>query len=121
MVCTLKNYDTELMTFELTQKLLERFICQIFSARKENKHLLPPGMTVGAGSVLSRFEFCILPSNKGNSERILPVYGLTCNNIPGIIQLCQGVPLNGSCNLPVARRKVLEQFVQKRTGSLIDC
>ena len=118
MVCTLKNYDTELMTFELTQKLLERFICQIFSVKKENKHLLPPGMTVGTGSVLSRFEFCILPSNRGNSERILPVYGLTCNNIPGIIQFCKGFSLNGSCNLPVARRKHWSNLCKKEQGAL---
>ena len=47
-------------------------------------------------------------------DTTVPVYGLTCNNIPGIIQFCKGFSLNGSCNLPVARRKALEQFVQKK-------
>ena len=46
MIYTLKIYDTELMTFELTQKPLEGFCCQIVSVKEENKHLLPIGMTV---------------------------------------------------------------------------
>ena len=53
MIYTLKIYDTELMTFELSQKPLEGFCCQIISVNKANKHLLPLGMTVDGDGVLS--------------------------------------------------------------------
>ena len=46
MIYTLKIYDTELMTFELTQKPLEGFCCQIISVNNGCKHLLPLDMTV---------------------------------------------------------------------------
>lgn len=46
MIYMLKIYDTELMTFELTQKLLEGFCCQVVCVKEENKHLLPLGMNV---------------------------------------------------------------------------
>ena len=96
MIYTLKIYDTELMTFELTQKPLEGFCCQIISVNKKRKHLLPLGMTVDGDGVLSWLKSRFLPSNRVNSDRVLSGYGLTHNNIPGIIQLCKGLSLNDS-------------------------
>ena len=96
MIYTLKIYDTELMTFELTQKPLEGFYCQIISVNENRKHLLPLGMTVDGDGVLSWLKSSFLPSNRANSDRVLSVYGLTHNNIPGIIQLCKGLSLNDS-------------------------
>ena len=96
MIYTLKIYDTELMTFELTQKPLEGFCCQIISVNENSKHLLPLGMTVDGDGVLSWLNSRFLPSNRANSDRVLFGYGLTHNNIPGIIQLCKGLSLNDS-------------------------
>ena len=96
MIYTLKIYDTELMTFELTQKPLEGFWCQIVSVKEENKYLLPLGMTVDGNGVLSWLKSRFLPSNRANSDRVLSGYGLTHNNIPCIIQLCKGLSLNDS-------------------------
>ena len=96
MIYTLKIYDTELMTFELTQKPLEGFCCQIVSVNDGCKHLLPLAMTVDGDGVLSWLKSRFLPSNRANSDRVLSVYGLTHNNIPGIIQLCKGLSLNDS-------------------------
>lgn len=96
MVYTLKLYDTDLMTFELTQKPLEGFSCQIISLKEENKHLLPLGMTVDGDGVLSWLKSRIIPQNREFVDKILSVYGLTHNNISGIIQLCKGLSLNDS-------------------------
>ena len=96
MVYTLKLYDTDLMTFELTQKPLEGFSCQIISLKEENKHLLPLGMTVDGDGVLSWLKSRIIPQNREFVDKILFVYGLTHNNISGIIQLCKGLSLNDS-------------------------
>ena len=96
MVYTLKLYDTDLMTFELTQKPLEGFSCQIISLKEENKHLLPLGMTVDGDDVLSWLKSRIIPQNREFVDKILSVYGLTHNNISGIIQLCKGLSLNDS-------------------------
>ena len=96
MVYTLKLYDTDLMTFELTQKPLEGFSCQIISLKEENKHLLPLGMTVDGDGVLSWLKSRVIPQNREFADKILSVYGLTHNNISGIIQLCKGLSLNDS-------------------------
>ena len=96
MVYTLKLYDTDLMTFELTQKPLEGFSCQIISLKEENKHLLPLGMTVDGDGVLSWLKSRVIPQNREFVDKILSVYGLTHNNISGIIQLCKGLSLNDS-------------------------
>ena len=96
MIYTLKIYDTELMTFELTQKPLEGFCCHIISVNEAKKHLLPLGMAVDDVGVLNWLKARILPANRANSDRILSVYGLTHNNIPRIIQLCKGLSLNDS-------------------------
>ena len=96
MLYTLKIYDTELMTFELTQKPLEGFCCQIVSVNESNKSLLPIGMTVDGDGVLSWLKSRVIPQNREFVDKILSVYGLTLNNIPGIIQLCKGLSLNDS-------------------------
>ena len=96
MIYTLKIYNTELMTFELIQKPLEGFYCQIVCVNEDNKHLLPLGMTVDGDGVLSWLKSRVIPQNREFVDKILSVYGLTHNNIPGIIQLCKGLSLNDS-------------------------
>ena len=71
MIYTLKIYDTELVTFELTQKPLEGFCCQIISVKEENKHLLPLGMTVDGDGVLSWLKSRVIPQNREFVDKIL--------------------------------------------------
>ena len=96
MVFTLKIYDIELMTFELAQRPLEGFHCQIISIKEENKHLLPIGMSIDNEGVLSWLKSRVIPKNREFVDKILSVYGLTYNNILGIIQLSKGLSLNDS-------------------------
>jgi hypothetical protein len=96
MVFTLKIYDTELMTFDLIQKPLEGFCCQVINVNEENKHLLPLRMCVDGEGVLSWLKSRVVPQNREFVDKILSVYGLTYNNILGIIKLCKGLSLNDS-------------------------
>lgn len=96
MVFTLKIYDKELMTFDLIQKPLEGFCCQVINVNEENKHLLPLGMCVDGEGVLSWLKSRVVPQNREFVDKILSVYGLTHNNILGIIKLCKGLSLNDS-------------------------
>lgn len=96
MVFTLKIYDTKLMTFDLIQKPLEGFCCQVINVNEENKHLLPLGMCVDGEGVLSWLKSRVVPQNREFVDKILSVYGLTHNNILGIIKLCKGLSLNDS-------------------------
>ena len=53
-------------------------------------------MTVDGDGVLSWLKSRVIPQNREFVDKILSVYGLTHNNIPGIIQLCKGLSLNDS-------------------------
>ena len=96
MLYTLKIYDKELATFELTQKPLEGFCCQIISVNEDYRYLLPLGMSADGEGVLAWLKSRVIPQNREFVDKILSVYGLTHNNIPGIIQLCKGLSLNDS-------------------------
>ena len=71
MIYTLKIYDTELMTFELTQKALEGFCCQIISVNENRKHLLPLGMTIDGDGVWNWLKARVLPANRTLPARMV--------------------------------------------------
>ena len=96
MIFTLKQYDFELLTFELRQKGLDGFACSILSVNEAKHHLLPLDMTVDGEGVLAWLRSRIIPRNREYADRILSVYGLSYNNIPGIIKLSFGLSLNDS-------------------------
>ncbi len=94
MILALKIYDTELMTFELSQEPLEGFCCRIISVNESARAFLPLGMTLDGDGVFSWLKSRVVPQNRQFVDKILSVYGLTHNNIPGIIQLSKGLSLN---------------------------
>ena len=96
MIFTLKQYDFELLTFELRQKGLDGFACSILSVNEAKHHLLPLDMTVDGEGVLTWLRSRIIPRNREYADRILSVYGLSYNSIPGIIKLSFGLSLNDS-------------------------
>ena len=96
MVFILKQYDFELLTFELRQKGLDGFACSILSVNEAKHHLLPLDMTVDGEGVLTWLRSRFIPRNREYADRILSVYGLSYNNIPGIIKLSFGLSLNDS-------------------------
>lgn len=96
MIFILKQYDFELLTFELCQDSLNGFECSVLSTNEVNRKLLPPGMTADGESVLAWLRARFIPRNRDYSDRILSVYGLSHNNLLGIIKLSLGLSLNDS-------------------------
>ena len=93
---TLKQYDFELLTFELRQEGLDGFACSILSVNEVKRHLLPLGMPVNGDGLLSWLKSRIIPRNREYVDKILSVYGLSRNNLLGIIKLSFGLSLNDS-------------------------
>ena len=96
MIFILKQYDFELLTFELCQDSLNGFECSVLSTNEANRNLLPPGMSADGEGVLAWLRSRFIPRNRDYSDRILSVYGLSHNNLLGIIKLSFGLSLNDS-------------------------
>ena len=96
MKFTLKQYDFELLTFELRQKGLDGFACSILSVNEAKRHLLPLGMPLNEDGVLAWLRSRIIPRNREYVDKILSVYGLSRNNLLGIIKLSFVLSLNDS-------------------------
>ena len=96
MFFTLKQYDFELLTFELRQEGLDGFACSILSINEAKRHLLPLGMQVNGDGLLAWLKSRIIPRNREYVDKILSVYGLSQNNLLGIIKLSFGLSLNDS-------------------------
>lgn len=96
MIFILKQYDFELLTFELCQDSLNGFECSVLSTNEANRKLLPPGMTADGEGVLAWLRARFIPRNRDYSDRILSMYGLSHNNLLGIIKLSLGLSLNDS-------------------------
>ena len=96
MIFTLKQYDFELLAFELRQEGLDGFACSILSVNEAKRYLLPLGMPVNGDGLLSWLKSRIIPRNREYVDKILSVYGLSRNNLLGIIKLSFGLSLNDS-------------------------
>lgn len=92
----LKQYDIELLSFDLRAAPLDGFDCAILEINTERKQLLPIGLTLSGDGLLAWLKSRIIPRNREFVDRILSVYGLHHNNILGIIKLCFGLSLNDS-------------------------
>ena len=96
MIFTLKHYDTDLLTFELRQEGLDGFACSILSVNEAKRRFLPPGMEPDGDGLLAWLRSRIIPRNREYVDKILSVYGLSRNNLPGILKLSFGLSLNDS-------------------------
>ena len=96
MIFILKQYDFELLTFDLCQDGLDGVACSILSVNEVKRHLLPLGMPLNGDGLLSWLKSRIIPRNREYVDKIFSVYGLSRNNLLGIIKLCFGLSLNDS-------------------------
>ena len=96
MIFTLKQYDFELLTFELRQEGLDGLACSILRVHEAKRHLLPLGMPLNGDGVLAWLKSRIIPRNREYVDKILSVYGLSRNNLLGILKLSFGLSLNDS-------------------------
>lgn len=92
----LKQYDTDLLSFDLRMEGLDGFVCTILERNVSYAHLLPIGLTLTDASLLAWLKSRVIPKNREFADQILSVYGLHHQNILGIIKLCLGLSLNDS-------------------------
>lgn len=94
MAYQLKFADTELMTFELSRRALEGFSCKILQINAAHRHLLPLGMVADDAGLFAWLKSRVIPQNREFVDKILSVYGLSHQDVPGIISICKGLSLN---------------------------
>ena len=88
-IYNLKLYDEILVTFSLEEKGLEGLVVEVLSFDENKKHLLPINMELTPKGIIKWL------SNRFVDE-ILKTFGLSVNDIKGIIDICLGLSLNDS-------------------------
>ena len=96
MKFVLKQYDTELISFDLRSEGLDGFVCTILKKTEKNRRLFPLGLEVTDRGLLEWLKSRVIPRNREFVDKILSVYGLDHNNILGIVKLCMGLSVNDS-------------------------
>ena len=96
MKFVLKQYNTELISFDLRSEGLDCFVCMILKKSKKNRRLFPLGLEVTDRGLLEWLKSRVIPRNREFVDKILSVYGLDHNNILGIVKLCMGLSVNDS-------------------------
>ncbi|MBQ3264142.1 MAG: helix-turn-helix domain-containing protein [Ruminococcus sp.] len=95
-IYNLKLYDDILVTFSLEEKGLEGLVVEIISFDENKKHLLPINMELTAKSIIKWLSNRVIPKNRAFVDEILKTFGLSVNDIKGIIDVCLGLSLNDS-------------------------
>lgn len=95
-VYNLKLYDDILVTFSLEEKGLEGLVVEVLSYDESKKHLLPINMELTAKGIIKWLSNRVIPKNRAFVDEILKTFGLSVNDIKGIIDICLGLSLNDS-------------------------
>ena len=96
MKFVLKQYDTELLSFDLRSEGVDGFVCKILKKSEKQRRLFPLGLTLTDKGLLDWLRSRVIPRNREFADKILSVYGLDHNNILGIVKLCMGLSVNDS-------------------------
>ena len=96
MKFVLKQYDTELLSFDLRSEGLDGFVCTILKKSEKNRRLFPLGLKLTDQGLLDWLKSRVIPRNREFVDKILSVYELDYNNILGIVKLCMGLSVNDS-------------------------
>ena len=96
MKFVLKQYNTELISFDLRSEGLDGFVCTILEKSEKNRGLFPLGLQLTDKGLLDWLKSRVIPRNREFVDKILSVYGLDHNNILGIVKLCMGLSVNDS-------------------------
>lgn len=95
-VYNLKLYDDILVTFSLEEKGLDGLVVEVLSFDESKKHLLPINMELTAKGIIKWLSNRVIPKNRAFVDEILKAFGLSVNDIKGIIDICLGLSLNDS-------------------------
>jgi hypothetical protein len=94
----LKLYDENLIKFDMSSEIGEGLKANILWHNKDKMHLFPTEfLSKMTESTLAKWlERRIIPRNREFVQEILKKYGLSQNNVKGIIDICKGLSLNDS-------------------------
>ena len=90
----LKQYDRDLLTFDLRSEGVDGFVCTILEIRERYRHLLPWGVQWTGRGLLGWLRSRVIPRHRAFADHILSVYGLSHNNILGILMVSMDLSVN---------------------------
>ena len=92
----LRLYDTDLLSFSLSEQGIEGLKAQIHSIDEEDRALVPLDLELTDDGLVKWLQRRVIPKNRAYVAEILKTYGLSVNDTKGIIDVCKGLSLNDS-------------------------
>ena len=92
----LRLYDTDLLSFSLSEQGIEGLKAQIHSIDEEDRALFPLDLELTDAGLVKWLQRRVIPKNRAYVAEILKTYGLSVNDTKGIIDVCKGLSLNDS-------------------------
>ena len=92
----LRLYDTDLLSFSLSEQGIEGLKAQIHSIDEEERALFPLDLELTDDGLVKWLQRRGIPKNRAYVAEILKTYGLSVNDTKGIIDVCKGLSLNDS-------------------------
>ena len=92
----LRLYDTELLSFSLSEQGIEGLKAQIHSINQEDRALFPLDLELTDEGLVKWLQRRVIPKNRAYVAEILKTFGLSVNDTKGIIDVCKGLSLNDS-------------------------
>ena len=92
----LRLYDTDLLSFTLSERGIEGLKAQIHSVNEEARTLFPLDLELTDDGLVKWLQRRVIPKNRAYVAEILKTYGLSVNDTKGIIDVCKGLSLNDS-------------------------
>ena len=81
----LRLYDTELLSFSLSEQGIEGLKAQIHSIREEDRVLFPLDLELTDDGLVKWLQRRVIPKNRAYVAEILKTFGLSINDTKGII------------------------------------
>ena len=92
----LRLYDTDLLSFTLSERGIEVLKAQIHSVNEEARALFPLDLELTDDGLVKWLQRRVIPKNRAYVAEILKTFGLSVNDTKGIIDVCKGLSLNDS-------------------------
>ena len=92
----LRLYDTDLLSFTLSERGIEGLKAQIHSVKEEDRALFPLDLELTDDGLVKWLQRRVIPKNRAYVAEILKTFGLNVNDTKGIIDVCKGLSLNDS-------------------------
>ena len=90
----LRLYDTDLLSFSLSEQGIEGLKAQIHSIDEEDRALFPLDLELTDDGLVKWLRRRVIPKNRAYVAEILKTFDLSVNDTKGIIDVCKGLSLN---------------------------